>query len=445
MKIYQKLSGILLRYLRGNAFELTAASYISAVIGFITSIAATRLSSPSEYGAAALIMSFPSLIWSFASFKPSSIVTRYIIRYRSENRHEEVLSVCKLGYILDIATSLFVLIIILFASQLIAKDVYAMPDTAWLIVIYSLSMPVFSLIGTSQAIFSSWQSFRLMSIYMLFERVITLILTVVLLLEGFGVTGLVIAVAIAQSITGISSAIAATRILARDGSYAWWSARLQLVYSLRAELAAMFSWNYLLTTLSGITAQLPLIILGRLLGTKEAGYYRLGLTIATIAGYIEQSLAKVAYPKLSTWFANIRSEHYGLQLRRWTIRGGIPAAAMIVLGTIITPFAIPMIFGDAYTPMIFGTQCLLILGCFRTIFFWLTPHYFASGELKTYTFWYMFYTIVVVVLCWIVAPWWGFTGVAIVCSLSYALMMVALLLFDRHQFFQNSFSEGVVL
>ena len=73
------------------------ASYLGAAIGLLTSIIATRLSSPTEYGTAALIMSFPSLLWSIASFKPSSIATRYIVRYRADGQHDHVLSICSLA------------------------------------------------------------------------------------------------------------------------------------------------------------------------------------------------------------------------------------------------------------------------------------------------------------------------------------------------------------
>ena len=106
------------------------------------------------------------------------------------------------------------------------------------------SLPAFSLMGTSQAIFSSWQAFRWLAAFLLLERILTLALTVLLLSNGWSVVGLVVAVAVAQALTGLASAVVAMWILARDGSFAWWRAQVSLISSLRSDLAAMFSWNY---------------------------------------------------------------------------------------------------------------------------------------------------------------------------------------------------------
>ena len=88
--------------------------------------------------------------------------------------------------------------------------------------------------------------------------------------------------------------------LSEDGVVAWWRAPVKRIAWLRRELGATMGWNYLMVTLSGLMAQLPLMWLGRVRGPEEAGFFRLATTIVTTVGYVEGALGRVVSPILAT-------------------------------------------------------------------------------------------------------------------------------------------------
>jgi O-antigen/teichoic acid export membrane protein len=105
----------------------------------------------------------------------------------------------------------------------------------------------------------------------------------------------------------------------------------------------------------------------------------------------------------------------------------VPAALLVAAGTAALPVVVPALFGRAYIPMVLGTQIMLVMVAGRALFFWITPHYFASGRLKSYTLWFTLYITLTIILSWIVAPSWGFVGVSIVNVCCYALLLAVLL------------------
>src|SRR5262245_53327462 len=81
---------------------LALSQYVSAGLDFLTVVVATRWLGPSDYGLTALIMAYPTLLWSFVGVKSVSLTTRYIASFRDLRRSEDLVGMCKLGYSLDV-------------------------------------------------------------------------------------------------------------------------------------------------------------------------------------------------------------------------------------------------------------------------------------------------------------------------------------------------------
>jgi O-antigen/teichoic acid export membrane protein len=403
---------------------LAASEYVATGLGFLTTTIAARLLGPSEYGIATMAMAYPTLLSTFAAVKTVSVTTRYISSFRATGRNAELKSICKFGYGLDLISAVAAFILVAATSWWVARNFLNVPEMSWLMIAYAASLPLYSLAGTSSAILLSWQEFRWLARLQILNKAIALIAIVALLSTGMGVPAVVLGTALGQATNGLMLTAVATYVLHRDRACFWWSASLRHITPLRSELTAFSVWSYLATTLSGLMAQVPLMLLGRFRAPEEAGFYRLAMTLTTASSYLESSLGRIAYPVLSARWAAGDREQLIYMVNRWTLRGGLPAGVLLLLVIPLGPIMIPMAFGFSYSPMIPGLQVMMIGAVASTVFFWQTSLYFASGKIATWTKSYGLYTISILALSYFCIRQWGFLGIAWLFTVGKVLFVV---------------------
>lgn len=402
--------------LASEAGWLAASQYGSAVIGLLTTVVAARLLGPDAYGATSMITAYPNFLWSFVAIKSVSISTRYISSFAATDRYDNVKGICKLGYTLDFTIAAGNFLLVCASAHWIARDFFHLPGNAGLMIIYAASLLFSSLAGTSRAILTSRRRFRHLAAVYLCNEVLTFAIVGALLFSGFGVAGMVLGAAAGQASLGLIMAAVATDVLRRDGMGLWWTGALGSVAPLRQELLGMFGWNYLTTTLRGVMAQLPLMLIGALRGPQEAGFYRIALSFMTVGSYLETSLGQVVYPLFSARWG--RGEKTNPRtLKKWTLRGGLPTGALVLAGIPLVPLVVAPIFGAAYLPMTPGIQILMIGAAVGTVFFWLNSFYYAFGKISAWTKAYGANTLIVIGLAWFFVQEWGFIGLTLLMAL----------------------------
>jgi O-antigen/teichoic acid export membrane protein len=407
---------------------IALARYVAAGVGFLTAVVAARMLGPTDYGVVGLVMAYPALLRSFVSAKAVAVTTRYIAMFRAAGRHEELKSICKLGYGLDCLMCIVAFILVSTTSWWVAQHLYHMSDTAWLMVVYAASFPFLSFIGTSGGILCSWQRFHCMAILQVIEPVLTFVLVVGCLRAGFGVPGMIIATTIGQATSGITMLLTATSVLHRAGVGWWWHAPIDHMTPLRKELTAFFGWNYLLTTVNGFVGQVPTILLGRLRGPEQAGFYSLAVSLLTVVSYVETAIEKVIYPTLAARWGAGERQSIRRSLQHWTWRGGLPLGALVLCTVPLLPLILPAVFGAAYRPMVLGTQVMLIGAAVSAVFFWLHATYYAAGAIRLWTQAYTLYTVFVVGLAWLCIQWWGFSGLAVLVTVGKTLFTIVMVI-----------------
>jgi O-antigen/teichoic acid export membrane protein len=400
-----------------NSVMLASASYVSAGLNLLSTIIIARLLGPADYGVMALVIAYPSLVWSFVSIKSVSVTTRYIAGFRARREKQELASVVRLGYGLDFLVSAICFVLVVLTAWSVSLHFYRMPGLDWLMVIYAFSFPFYSLVGTSRAIFSSWQKFNWLAIFQVLESCCKLILVISFLFIGLGVKGVVSANAISHIIIGIAMAITATHFLLKEGISFWWRGSLSQIGLLRRELIGLLGWNYLLVTLNGFVEQLPLMLLGTLRGSGEAGFYRLATNIKSVGSYFEGSMGGVVYPTLSARWAKGERESLNRSLKRWMWKGGLPIGVLEALTIPFLPLVVPLVFGDGYKQAVLGGQILMGAAAIRALFFWLTPFYYASGKVSLWVKGFALYTILLIGFGWAGIQYSGFLGMVLVSGL----------------------------
>jgi O-antigen/teichoic acid export membrane protein len=414
-----------------DAWLLAVSQYVATAFGFLTTVIAARLLGPGEYGIAAIIMAYPTVVWSFAAVKTIAVTTRYISIFHATGRNGEIVSMCKLGYSLDLIASIIALSLVGATAWWIGPHLLNVSEAVWLMLAFAASFPVFSLTGTSLAILTSWSEFRWLAGLQIVNKGLTFVIVLAFLFAGWGVPGVVLGNAMGQVLNGLMLSCVATRVLSRDGIGLWWNAPLGHVALLQKELTAFFGWNYLVVSLSGVIGLVPVLLLGRFRTPEEAGFYRLATSLTTAGSYLESSLGQVIYPRLSVRRSEVDGERLSMTLRRWTLRAGLPVGVFVLLTVSLLPIMFPLLLGPGYSAMVLGAQVMMAGAAVSALFFWVTSCYYAAGKIGQWSKAYSFYTAIVVGSAWFCVARWGFTGLAGLVALGkvlFTLLMVAVFL-----------------
>jgi O-antigen/teichoic acid export membrane protein len=237
---------------------------------------------------------------------------------------------------------------------------------------------------------------------------------------------------LAQASIGLIMMIATTDLLLCEGLGTWWKASLKPVVSLKRELMGFFGWNYLSVTLSSLMGQLPVMLLGRFRGPEEAGFYRIATSIVTVSSYLQNALGRVAYPILSARWSIEERENLRNSLKRWTLYAGLPAGMSLILMIPLLPFLVILLFGSNYQPIITGAQVMMLSAAISTIFFWLSPFYYASGRISLWVKGYTLQAGLLTGLGWFIIQHWGFMGLAWLTASGQVLFTVLMLALCPH-------------
>jgi len=408
---------ILLRPLAGQAGVTVLGQVAATLIGLFTNVLCARVLGPVAFGTAALLLSFPTLVWSIAAVKSLSVTTRYLASFRATERYDEFRGICKLGYLVDLAVALIAFAVIAGTGWWVVPRLLGLQGAGWLLVLYAASYPFHSLVGTSAAVFGTWGRFRTLAALQVAQKALILAFTGGLLWAGAGWHAIVLGTAAGQALYGLLMVAMAARLLRRERVGAWWSARMGAVAALRGEIASFFGWNYLYVTSSGVLQQAPLMLLGRLAGVEAAGYYRLAISMVTAASYLETALARVTYPLLAArWETHDRSR-IRANLQRWSLRAGAPAAAVLLLGIPVLPFAVSVLLDARYAPMVPGAQLMLVGAAASVAFFWMQPFYYSAGYVADWVKGFIGWMLVVVVAGYVAVTAWGYLGMSAVSAL----------------------------
>lgn len=394
-----------------NAGILATSQLFAAALGLLAALAAARVLGPRDYGAATLVLAFPSLVRSLLMVKSGSVTTRYIAAYRAAGRKDDLASIVRVGYTIDLVVAVASVLVVV-ASASAVSSLMRLPDETARMVLFAASFPVLSLNGTSMAVLTSFGSFRYVSAVQVIERAVGLAVLLGMLLLGRTIDAVVLSAAIEHVFLGVATAVGAARALSKFGIRHWWRADRTRVRAISKELWSALRWNYVVITFDGVLLHVPTMILGRVAGANAVAFYRVATSITTTASHLELALGRVAYPVL----AEGTSKH---ELRRmiadWQ-RLALASGFVVLVTVPLLPLAIPIVFGESYRGMTAGTQVLVVGAAVSATFFWLQSYYYASGRVRTWALAYGALALLTVGAGWPVAREYGFIGLAIVVA-----------------------------
>lgn len=389
---------------------MATSQYVAVALNLLTTLVAARMLGPRDYGLVALATAYPTLVWSVVGIKTVSITIRYISQFKAHEEFDRLLGIVKLGYVLDFFVSVVCFLFVVASSWWVSSRFYSKQEVSWMMIVFAFSFPFYSFFGSSRAVLSAFEKFNVLSLFNVASSALKLLLVVCFLKLGYGASGMVAAISLTQIIVGTSAMFVATAWLIKQGVGHWWKSSLVNIEFIRRELTELFGWNYVFIFLNGLVGQVPLMLLGRMRGSEEAGYYRLALNIAAVGSYPEGALSNVAYPILSARLADRGHKAVVQMLRQWTRKGGVPASLVPLLAIPLLPWAVPFMFGSAYQPALAGIQIMMIKAIIGSLFFWVYAYYYATGRVRLWTKTFAIYAFLMVSVGWLGIKFYGFMG-----------------------------------
>jgi len=404
---------ILSRSFVRNVGILTIANGVGAVLSFVQGFLVARWLGPELYGVAALVMSVPSLVYTFFDARSVEASVKFLSEFDTRGEQERALAMCKAGYAVDFAVAGLALLVVLLLAPWAAKSVVHHPDMAWLIILYGSAFFPRALVGTSYAVLATLERFPTIAFINTLTNVVRVGVVLGLVGLGWRVVGVVLGNAIAMVATGLLYGALAYGLAKNRWGRSWLFADWRHLKGRRKEILAFLAFNDLNALLGMIPKQLDVVILGYFRNPTDVGFYKLAKNLAASMGYIVGPLQSVVYPNLSKLLAISNSTFFHNRIRQLAYRVGLPLGLSALVGALFVPWFIPLLFGQEYRPAIFLTQMLLV-GCGVWLaFFWLRPAYMAKGCIRQWTSGIALYTVTFTVLSIACVPAWGAKGASL--------------------------------
>jgi len=363
---------------------LTVANGIGAALSLVQGILVARWLGPELYGVAALVMSYPNLVYTFFDARSSEASVKFLSEFHTRGERERAWAMCQLGYMVDFAIAALAFVVVLLSAPWAARTIAHHPEMVGLIIVYTIAFIPRALAGTSYATLATLGRFPLIAWIDVLTTFLRVVLVLALVSTGWQVRGVVWGNAIPTAATGLLY-----------GTFAWvltyraWGAfprqrSWQVLRGRRREILAFLAYNELSALLGMIPKQLDVVLLGYLRNPTEAGYYKLAKSFAGSVSYIVKPLQAVVYPEIAHLYNIKDPQAIHQKVRRLAFNVGFPLGMAVVLCAIPLPFILPPLVGQTYLPAVTTTQFLLVGWAIWLSFFWLRPAYFSLGHMRVW-------------------------------------------------------------
>lgn len=417
-----------IRGFSASAAALATSQYAAAGLGAITAIVAARLLGPAAYGVASIVMAYPILGRTLAAFKTKPVILRYSVGFLEKRDWIRLGAVLKLGAMIDLSATLIGSLVAVVAV-LVIGDVPGAPGTIHLVILYSLSLPLFALGSPATQILLTVRRYKVIALVGVGQKVTILVCVLLALAFRRSADALVIGTAIGQGLAGIGSVVVASSLLTRLGARWWtgsWKESLHSLQHLSGELRHLLGWNFFERCVSGVTLQAPIVLLGALASPVDAGFFRIGSSITVVANNAQNALSQVAMPALSSAFSQGAAAKFGRLIVGWSKHEALVAAAGVIGMTALLPLLVPLAAGDQYRAMIPGLEVMMIGSVFNVLFFYVMPEMYVTGRVRRWVIAESLYTAVVLVVGVALAAQVGFLAFAIPVGVGWACLNLLL-------------------
>jgi O-antigen/teichoic acid export membrane protein len=392
---------------------LTAANFAGAAMNLIQGLLVARWLGPEFYGVVALVMSYPSLVYGFFDARSFTASVKYLAEYNALNDRDRALSMCKLGYTVDLTIACLTFLVLLVTAHLAAQHIVHDPAVAGLMLIYGAAMIPRALVGTSNAVLTTFGRFPVIASIEMTITFVRMVLVLGLVLAGWQVAGVIWANAVAAAALGLVYAGFAWVLIRRAWGGSVLKANLKALGDSRRQIFTFLAYNDLNALVAMIPNQLDVIFLGYVRGPTEVGYYKLAKSLSSVFDYLKGPLHSVVFAQLARLWALGHKRALHEKIKKLALWIGAPMGLAVVAAAGFAPWGLPWLVGEHYLPAVGAAQILFVGAAVSLAFFWFGPVYLAKGHVQQM---FLVGSSVTLALA-LFYPWavnhWGYLGAAV--------------------------------
>ena len=373
----------------GGFFWLAATKTLGQAISWIVTLVVVRLLVPEDYG----LMGMAVLVNGFVLlFNELGLGAAIIQKPELSARH-----------VRELRSLIFLLNLGLFAILLLSAPAVSRyfhePRLAAIVRVMGIAFVINGIGSASGFMLARQMAFRKKAAAEFVGNVASSVATVAAAVAGFGVWSLVIGYLVLQLTTNVLYCIYSPIALQRP-SFAE-KVRSSLHFGSQVALGKVLWW---------VSASADAIIVGRMLGTVQLGYYGLAVQFASIPlQKIVTLITQVAMPSFAALQNDLhRLQRYYLKLVSTTAFLTFP---MFVGLFLISESAVRLFLTDKWLPIVVPLKLLSLATCLRAIETLNTPVLFAKNRPDIPLF-NSFLQAVVLSGAFVVGARWGVNGVA---------------------------------
>jgi O-antigen/teichoic acid export membrane protein len=392
----------LLRGVLKNSSFLFSSNTVTAALGIVNSIFATRLLGVEGLGLVTIVQTFVTNVNRLLSFRMSEVVVKYLgqvlatgqsesMEQTSESanadqhitRNSQAAALIKGIALVEATTSTLAYLVLLLLADWAARVLAKQPSVAILYPFYGLMLLANLVYETSSGVLQTHKRFDRLALINTIQSILTASLILLAFLLRLNVIAILAAYLVGKSFAGVAISILAFRQMNQTAGHGWWRASLKQVSDWRGIWSFAVNTN-LNGTVNLITRDNAYLYLAYLspayIAQTYVGYFKLGLSIINFITLPIDPFIWPTYAEITRTIALHQWQKTRSLLKQvssiagaWTVT---VAAGIAIFGW----WLIPLVYGPSTLPVYPVVLILLVGYGMANIFNWNRPLLLAFGK-----------------------------------------------------------------
>jgi O-antigen/teichoic acid export membrane protein len=298
------------------------------------------------------------------------LVVRYVGEYSAADDEERAAAAFKAAGLVEIASSLVAVLLILLLAPLAAQYLAHDPAATSLFMLYGLAILANLMNESAIGLLQLSNRFGLLARVTVGQSMLTLVLMVLAFTSGGGLTAVVLVYTLGKASGAVATTVLALVEARRRWGGGWWRARLPSLSSRWREMFRFATSTNLATTITLITRDSELLWLGLLSDPIQVGYYKIARAMAGIVYLPVEPMISTTYRETAVEVNNRRWPNVRYLLRSGSLLAGVWTLAAVFGLAVFGPWVIRVVYTAEFLPSYPVMVVLLIGAAAVNIFYW---------------------------------------------------------------------------
>ncbi len=323
---------------------------ISGAAHFVLRIFLARYLGPADLGLYTLSFTAYSFGLLLSAFGIGAALTKYVAEYKGDN--PRISALVSTGSLISFIIGIIMGLMMFIAAAPIANHFFHMPQLGPLLRIIAISLPFIALEKATLGFMVGLRRMRTYAALQIFQNVLMVILTVVLVIIGYGLIGAVFALVVSIVLTSLISVFIIRKSLTIPGT---------LQFPQLVKMLTIFGVYVVLANgIDLINANAGNVILGYFMTDVDVGLYGTAITLFSVIRQPAAAIQTITSSTIATYWGRgeiEKIENLVNKVMKYV------AAVMIPIGFVAVFFAreiITIIFGAEYAAAALPFQILVV-------------------------------------------------------------------------------------